>query len=160
MHKDAIDIWIDADTTDISDAIARNFTKWDDFIGQSIWIEPSPIPQSYAEEISTMKDWISNRVDWMDANLLGDCSLDTPVSINENVNQLSIFPNPASDIIWVKSEESGIMNIYSIQGKLIISTNISKGKQAIPISNFPRGLYQFELLAETGSRSISSIIIK
>jgi hypothetical protein len=161
LHKDAIDIWIDADTTDISDAIARNFTKWDDFIGQSIWIEPSPIPQSYAEEISTMKDWISNRVDWMDANLLGDCSQDTPVSISENSSDaLEIFPNPAKDLVWVNSEGFCKLKIYSIQGKLIESHSVLPGINSISILRFPAGYYLFTFLSDIGKQSTSSIVVE
>ena len=59
----------------ISDAKSRNFTKWP-HIGQQIWIEPSPIPQSYAEEIIALKSWIANRLDWLDLNMPGNCDYD------------------------------------------------------------------------------------
>ena len=76
LHQDSVFNWINLDTTYISDAKKRNFIRWDDHIGQQIWIEPQPIPQTYAQEIDILKSWISERLDWLDANIPGDCSND------------------------------------------------------------------------------------
>ena len=70
----------------ISNAIERNYERWDDFIGEYIWIEPEPVPESYDEEISTMKNWISNRLVWMDMEMPGDCN-------NTNFEEANIYDN-------------------------------------------------------------------
>ena len=161
LHKDSINLWIDNQTNNISDAIGRNFIKWDNFIGQSIWIEPSPIPQSYAEEISTMKDWISNRIDWIDANLPGNCSQDTPVEITENrINNIEIFPNPANNLLWITTEDFSQLSIYSIQGKLVESHAIIRGNQLISVASFTPGYYLFEFKSDSGMKSIYNIVIE
>ena len=46
----------------ISNAIERNYERWDDFIGEYIWIEPEPVPDHMMKKFSTMKNWISNRL--------------------------------------------------------------------------------------------------
>jgi hypothetical protein len=161
LHKDSINLWIDNQTNNISDAIGRNFIKWDNFIGQSIWIEPSPIPQSYAEEISTMKDWISNRIDWIDANLPGNCSQDTPVEIAENrINNIEIFPNPANDLLWITAEDCSQLSIISIQGKSVESHAIIPGNQLISVASFTPGYYLFEFKSHSGMKSIYNIVIE
>ena len=91
LNQDSIFQWIKTDTTLISDAKFRNFTKWP-HIGQQIWIEPSPIPQSYAEEIIALKSWIANRLDWLDLNIPGNCEYDI-TNIEEQINaNLNISP--------------------------------------------------------------------
>lgn len=143
MDTDSLMNWIIADTTFLSDAIARNFEKWNDFIGASIWIEPFPIPQSYEEEISTMKTWISNRLNWMDANMPGDCSQDNLSMEINTMGKLSIYPNPTSHLLYIKNENSGdspSIQILNYQGKIV--QNIQDFKQEyIDISSLPAGLY-------------------
>tara|TARA_B100000989_G_scaffold43547_1_gene27737 strand:+ start:459 stop:1973 length:1515 start_codon:yes stop_codon:yes gene_type:complete len=78
LHEDSIFNWINLDTALISDAKNRNFTRWP-HIGQQIWIEPYPIPQSYSEEITVLKQWISNRLDWLDLNFPGNCDNDITI---------------------------------------------------------------------------------
>ena len=126
LHTDSIHDWIDSDTAFISEAIARNFNKWDYFIGAQIWIEPFPIPQSYAEEIEYMKNWISNRVAWMDANITGNCQYD--VAGHSNLNNYS---NPKKllyvfDLLGRKSKiKSNVTLFYvysdgSVEKKMIV----------------------------------------
>tara|TARA_Y100001933_G_scaffold52011_1_gene50947 strand:- start:563 stop:916 length:354 start_codon:yes stop_codon:yes gene_type:complete len=67
-------MWIDNHEELISNAIERNFERWEDFIGEYIWIEPEPIPETYDEEILTMKNWISNRLLWLDSEMPGNCN--------------------------------------------------------------------------------------
>ena len=86
LHEDSIFLWIDDNEEIISNAIERNYERWDDFIGEYIWIEPEPVPESYDEEISTMKNWISNRLVWMDMEMPGDCN-------NTNFEESNIYDN-------------------------------------------------------------------
>ncbi|MEL7148878.1 MAG: CotH kinase family protein, partial [Bacteroidota bacterium] len=72
LHTDSIHTWIDEHVELTADAIDRNFTRWDNFIGEYIWFEPDPVPESYEEEITYLKDWIDERVQWLDDNFHGN----------------------------------------------------------------------------------------
>ena len=87
LHEDSIFHWIDDNEEIISNAIERNYERWDDFIGEYIWIEPEPVPESYDEEISTMKNWISNRLVWMDMEMPGDCNITNLEEVNTYDNK-------------------------------------------------------------------------
>ena len=112
------------DTTYISDAKTRNFTRWDYHIGYQIWIEPQPIPETYAEEIDVLKSWISDRLNWLDANVPGDCSNDI---LTSSLN-LEIRPKKVVRTIDLFGREINIKNqphihIYddgTVEKKLII----------------------------------------
>ena len=108
-----------------------------------------------------MKDWISNRIDWIDANLPGNCSQDTPIEITENrINNIEIFPNPANDLLWITSEDYSQLSIYSIQGKLVESHAIIPGNQLISVATFKPGYYLFEFKSDLGIKSIYNIVIE
>jgi len=52
-----------------------------------------------------------------------------------------IFPNPADQIIKIRADESGYLNIYSITGAKIKEIHIHKGLNIVNINNITAGLY-------------------
>lgn len=52
----------------LGEAIDRNFEKWP-VLGVFIYHNPFPIPQTYEEEITNMKNWFQGRFEWIDNNL-------------------------------------------------------------------------------------------
>lgn len=142
MHTDSIVSWILEDTTYLSDALERNFQKWDNFIGESIWIEPDPIPQSYEEEISTMITWITNRLNWMDANMPGDCSQDdlsNPSLVSADL--ITVFPNPTKEKLHVNCPKNSSIKILDLHGKLLIETISDNGYTELNLEQICPGAY-------------------
>ena len=142
MHTDSIINWIIEDTTYLSEAIQRNFEKWDYFIGESIWIEPNPIPQSYEEEISTMITWITSRLNWMDTNMPGDCSQDdlsTPTL--ESADLVRIYPNPTKEKLHIECPKNSSIKILDLHGKLLMETISSNGFTSLSLNKLSLGTY-------------------
>jgi hypothetical protein len=73
LHKDSLFMFIDDLATVLDSAQQRNFQKWN-IIGVYVWPNYF-IGNSYAEEIQNLKTWISGRLNWMDANMPGNCYL-------------------------------------------------------------------------------------
>ena len=71
----------------------------------------------------------------------GILEVTTTTGINNVVaNQLSIYPNPAKDDIFVKSEvQIKKVEIYSLTGALLLSENNFKEK--ISVLTLPHGVY-------------------
>ena len=87
--------YVDSLALFLDEAQQRHFTVWP-IIGAYTWPNPSPIPTSYAGEMTAIKDWIFNRITWLDANMPGNCN----TGIHENAlaaNAVSVFPNPFSN---------------------------------------------------------------
>ena len=142
MHTDSVINWILEDTTYLSDALQRNFQKWDDFIGESIWIEPDPIPQSYEEEISTMISWITNRLNWMDANMPGDCAQDNLSTNTISIgNKIRIYPNPTKDLIHIECPINSRILILDLHGKGFKEVYSEGGYSSIDLSTLSPGAY-------------------
>lgn len=93
FRTDSVMLFIDNTIGYLGDAVNRNFEKWP-VIGEYVWPNYF-IGQTYEEEIDYLKDWITDRMNWMDANVM----LADNVSENYNKQELLVFPNPARDRI-------------------------------------------------------------
>jgi hypothetical protein len=62
---------IDVTVELMNDAQQRNFEKWP-VLGEYVWPNDSGAEDrdSYAEEIAYLKAWLTDRVDWMDTQLM------------------------------------------------------------------------------------------
>jgi hypothetical protein len=146
LHKDSINDWIDNQAAYIDEAKDRNFVQWD-FLGEEIWSEPAPIPADYPAEISYMKGWISDRIDWLDANIPGVCSNDQS-SIEEVENIIEVHPNPSNGIINIALGETSsdmIYNIYDLNGKQVLSAAINSPFFQLDLSGLQKGIYLLEI---------------
>ena len=158
MHTDSVVNWIIQDTTYLSQALQRNFDKWDEFIGESIWIEPEPIPQSYEEEISTMISWITNRLNWMDNNMPGDCANDTDLNIDEITTELNVYPNPAKSVLYVNAREGSTIHISDIQGKILSETKVKHNVTVLNVSELSPGTYFIYTQNKSANRTYKIVI--
>lgn len=70
-----------------------------------------------------------------------NCALSTKEVKKEN--QVSIYPNPATDAIFVvlKGNKEEKAEIHNMEGRKIMETTIGNGKNKIDISNLPSGNY-------------------
>ena len=71
FHEDSILNYIDSISYYINDAQQRNFQKWN-ILGAYVWPN-SYVGNTYQDEVNFLKDWITDRILWIDNNLLGTC---------------------------------------------------------------------------------------
>ena len=75
---------------------------------------------------------------------------------NSSVNELSLFPNPTDGIISIRSDKNYQLEIYSVDGKIILKDN---GNQ-IDISALQNGTYFLKITQENTNNSASFKILK
>ena len=75
---------------------------------------------------------------------------------NSSVNELSLFPNPTDGIISIRSDKNYQLEIYSVDGKIILKDN---GNQ-IDISALQNGTYFLKITKENTNNSASFKILK
>jgi hypothetical protein len=129
-------------------ARSRHFSRWR-ILGQYVWPNPQPIANTYPEEISLLKSWISQRLTWLDNNMpnIGACAVNTPVT-NSNLS-IKPAPNPFSSVL--KLDISAFqatqlqMVVVDVMGRAIYSQTIklAGGKQVVtlPTGVWPSGQY-------------------
>lgn len=81
----------------------------------------------------------------------------TPVPAS---NQLSIYPNPASDVINLKTTAAetgnGVLNIYDAAGKLVkkqpFNKNMAVYQQSLSVGNLTPGVYHVEMVVNNKTK--------
>lgn len=68
LRKESIFALIDSMSYELQEAQVRNFKRWN-ILGQYVWPNPQPIPATWAGEVQELKNWISERLIWLDNNL-------------------------------------------------------------------------------------------
>ena len=82
------------------------------------------------------------------------------VSLQEQIEeQISIYPNPATNVLIIKSENNilSTIKLFSIEGKLLRNYNVNKSQLTIEKNELSKGLYLIEL--EINKQTIKKTII-
>jgi len=141
---------IDSLTTLISEARVRNYQRWTGVIGFKIWPNYY-VGTSYNDEVNWMKNWVSNRMTWLDQQWPYDF---TGTSEQMASQSHSVFPNPFVDRLTVKlaSVQSGdiIAELYN-SGGILVGKNKAAGSNGEIQFNFLGnkllpGLYTIRLI--------------
>lgn len=130
--------YIHQQSTRLSQGIDRNFERWP-LLGVYVWPN-NFVGQTYPEEVDYLKSWIAGRLSWMDDQLSGFCLTGTS---HVPVLPFTISPNPASDIIWLNSEEenlSGKLHITDVAGQVHYATWLNPN-DPVNIESLVPGIY-------------------
>lgn len=92
LKKEFIFGLIDSMSYELQEAQVRNFKRWN-ILGQYVWPNPQPIPTTWAGEVQELKNWISERLIWLDNNLPRN---KTSV-VEEKKFSLKLVHDPSSD---------------------------------------------------------------
>ncbi len=99
----------------------------------------------------------------------GVCKIDdilvvgtSTVGINTNsTKEINIYPNPCNGIINITSPNAiKEVNVYTILGKQIYTTNFIKHNYTIDISGFGKGLYFVKIITEEGKSYTKKISVR
>ncbi len=118
--------YIDSTATGLNESQERNFQRWR-ILGQYVWPN-SFIGRTYQEEVNWLKDWIRQRLIWLDAQYepFGIVTGSEPIK----TNQLSVFPNPSTyeAIIeyTVHQRSQLLLTIHDLSGRVI--TQLAEGE--------------------------------
>jgi hypothetical protein len=144
-HTDSLMAWIDEQATILSQAHVRNFQKWP-VLGSYVWPN-NFVGNTYDEEIAYLKTWITDRANWMDANMFGSCPNATVDELE--ITQVRVFPNPAEDYVLFEFTEfisNAQLDMYDHSGKLIHSVTIRNTYQSeVDLTQFSNGMYTYRI---------------
>lgn len=135
----------------------RNFQRWP-VLGQYVWPNYY-IGPTFQSEVIWLKDWITNRLNWMDANMP---SVITGVAENNRNLTVAAFPNPFNKeiIIDYKLEMAGTFGItlFDLLGRPVLTATenqIQAGAYQLILQaqGLPAGAYYYKATSESGSTS-------
>ena len=65
---------------------------------------------------------------------------------------VSVYPNPAGDLVWVEAEALSRIQLYDISGKRLLDRNYSAGnRQSIDLSACTAGIYWLQITGAKGT---------
>jgi hypothetical protein len=134
--------YIDSVAFLLDESQQRNFTVWP-ILGVYVWPNPWPYPPTYAAEIESLKNWIFQRLQWMDINLPGTCYTLSNNTMPANGSAIRLFPNPVENALQL--------------GNLPGSNNIS---QLEIVDAFGRIVHRQEVRAEETTHIIDVGFLK
>ncbi len=109
---DSIFTYIDSTASYLEESQQRNFTTWVE-LGVATWPEPTPLPQTYGEEIQRLKDWITIRFTWLDLQFDSLAHYDVAVTLGNDTafcggNTLQLYPGEYDTYAWSSGNTSGV----------------------------------------------------
>jgi hypothetical protein len=151
----------------VNEARQRHFQRWP-VLGQYIWPNPSPLATTYEGEITYLKSWIHDRLQWIDANIpnTGACyNYSYPADVQESI-VISIGPNPISGngniIVQSRVSQPVTLNVFDMTGRKVYgsSYNLSFGYNTLNVSSavWGTGIYLFSFQTLSGEKFVFKAI--
>lgn len=145
----------------------RNFYKWQ-ILGNYVWPNKF-VGQTYEEEIDYLKDWLTDRMEWMDDSIPGNCIPGSNGIRDFQIVDLQVFPNPSDGDFRIRFNNpiQGNINvsIVDLAGKVVHT--IQKQNQPIgyDITNvepteLATGIYQILISSNQTLIGSKKLIIK
>ena len=163
LSNSVINSYINETASFLNQAQVRHYEKWP-ILGNpnSGASEVDNDPATYAGQIQKLKDWISLRTTWLDANMPGDgnnCSLATA---NATIKHFQLAPNPAKDFIQISNSNSELIQsvkIYDTTGKVIYLAEINENTTTINVSGFANGIYNCKINYGSNKQEVSRLVV-
>lgn len=145
LHTDTIIAFVDEMETYLAEAAERNFQRWP-ILGSYVWPN-NFIGDTYAEEMGYLRDWTTERLEWMDDNMFGNCE---DLGLTKNTKQsINIYPNPTngeSKLVFSETIENGQIIIKNMTGQTLLTSTLSHANaHTIDLSSYAPSLYNIQI---------------
>ena len=168
LSSDHMHSMIDSCLLVMGESVDNNFQRWP-ILGRYVWPN-SFVGQTYSEEEWFLRNWIDDRLEWMDGRWGGQCW-----TLSDEDNEFipkpdggRIYPNPSDhrssyvDLNDYLGPEISI-RLFDMSGRLVqqdlAQYSGSDFAYALPdLSHLPRGIYSLEVFGSSGQRSVFKLI--
>ena len=140
----------------VQNAQSRHFALWHVLGEASVAPEINNIGVTYAGELDSLKKWIVDRIDWLDANMPGLCTTTAINEISAVYQLIKSYPNPTHDLLQLDIANILLgeqFEVYDYTGKLIYRREILSEKMTINTNDWSAGVY----LIKAGNKNQQSI---
>ena len=74
--------------------------------------------------------------------------------------QISIYPNPANELINISCSNQGSIRIINLAGQVVLQARTEKGINRINVEELNPGLYMVQYVNESGNTSTQKLLIR
>jgi hypothetical protein len=161
-----INFLVDSVNSLLGEAQQRHFERWP-ILGKYVWPNPQPIPATYPDEITTLKQWLTKRMEWIDNNIpnMGVCS-DIPVIITGSMG-IKIYPNPAGDnvnvLLQLQRPQQITLQISNATGQVVYAKQINaiagiNTFTDLHSQKWAAGVYNFYFINNQGEKVVQQVV--
>jgi hypothetical protein len=149
LSDQRINALIDSIAISLGESQQRNFQRWP-VLGTYVWPNYF-IGNSFQQEVSWLKSWVSQRSTWLD-NYLGNFVTDVEIVQHSDITP-RLYPNPFNNVVTVDYPiethgklEVAIFDALGKQVKSMVFQSSEKGPHEIPIDQTLRsGVYLYKI---------------
>lgn len=128
----------------------RNYSRWP-ILGTYVWPNQY-VGATYTDELNFLKTWIQQRLNWMDANMPGNCNLITAVAPDTGIR---MFPNPFTKSLFINVDNPLTINqieVLDLTGRTIFKETFSQqfewGGVSQSGNRLPTGIYVVRVIQQ------------
>lgn len=148
LQTDSLLQFIDDNALLLEAAQARNFQRWP-VLGEYVWPN-SFVGPDYESEINYLKNWLTERLEWMDDNMLGDCSALSTEAPSTSKSILQVFPNPFHGevhfLLQSPQHQKGVLHVYDFLGRTVAELEMNNlESKTLFLGDVPAGIYFYRL---------------
>lgn len=96
----------------------------------------------------------------MESSPSNEAFVDMNTDIAENADQIMIYPNPSSGLVFVEGPNLSQISVFNLMGQEVKHFDTQDTATRIDLSDLPDGVYVIKATAENGSRSIRIVKIQ
>jgi hypothetical protein len=86
------------------------------------------------------------------AFIIDDVKITNVAGIEENSMEVSVYPNPATDVLNIQlTENASSVSVLGMDGKVISTQVVNTNTATVNVSNLVSGVYFYEVVAENGT---------
>jgi hypothetical protein len=86
------------------------------------------------------------------AFIIDDVKITNVLGIEENSMEVSVYPNPATDVLNIQlTENASSVSVMGMDGKVISTESVNSNSIAVNVSDLVAGVYFYEVVAENGT---------
>lgn len=171
LGDEYINNFIDAYADTLNESQARHFQQWNTLLSDGsggggwnnpLWFSAYRV-ESYSEEITTIKNWLDKRLQFLDDNLQGECLITSANHERLAQDDYYLFPNPTNTVVVIETNETvQLVEIYNALGQemgLVLNKSNTQRMVLKMFENYPSGIYTVRIYDDSGN-SITKKVIK
>lgn len=133
-------------------ALTRNFNQWPIW-GVSIVNEPTPMAADYNVEVANLKQFIKNRVAWLDSKWISfNCVWAAGTNDFSIENLVTVYPIPTSDILTIDISDPNLshysITLFNVQGSVVLEHKNVKRSNPLNVNTLTKGIYFVQIKSE------------
>lgn len=145
LNTDTLMNWVDANASYLWEAQQRHYTRWP-ILGLNVGTPViGIIPTTFQGEIDGFKGWIQKRLNWLDANMPGQCYNILNNELLQPKTQPLAFPNPASDHLFIElpvQDHDAVFQVFTLAGSLVkVPFTFDGNLFILDVHQLPVGMY-------------------